>query len=257
MRGHLTITGQPEPTRYVDEAGGDVSSPPVLAGRVVVRERVMVVVESFTYCSKCDKSVLPGVNCNVVGLVTEHVGCAVHQPGGIQHQRVSQDGGQEVGSPKGLLPEIPGNKCWEHETQKHHRGFIVLFLKHDNRVCLQVGQVQLLSLLNHIWMLANHEPTHMRKEKATGGIVRVGIRLGELMVNTVVPRPFINMVLKGHGIGNGQEDPERRGGGVGTVTPEPVSARRHPQSAQQETEAGPEPGQSLGGRRQGEGVDGG
>lgn len=84
LLGHtLTVTGQTQQTHQVNEAGGQVDLPAVLAGGVVVWKRVVVIMVALTYCTEGDESVLSGVDVAVVRSVPPHVCSAVHQPRGI------------------------------------------------------------------------------------------------------------------------------------------------------------------------------
>lgn len=68
-------------------------------------------------------------------------------------------------------------------------------LEHDNSIVVQITQVDLFSLRNDIRVLFNQQPSDVREEETVFGIVRVGIGFGVLMVNTMVPRPFKNIIL--------------------------------------------------------------
>ena len=65
----------------------------------------------------------------------------------------------------------------------------------------------------------------MRKEEATCGVVWVGWRLAELVVDPVVPRPHQDRVLHGDAVGQHQEDAQGERRLVGSVRPEPVGSR--------------------------------
>lgn len=73
---------------------------------------------------------------------------------------------------------------------------ILLFLEHDDFICLQVRQLQLLALLDDVGVLAYEQPANVSEEKAPHCIVGVGIRLRVLVVNPVVPRPLVDVVLE-------------------------------------------------------------
>lgn len=68
-------------------------------------------------------------------------------------------------------------------------------LEHHHRVGLQVGQVQLPAFFNHVRMLAHQQPANVGEEEPPLGVVGVRIRLGELVVDTVVPGPLKYVVL--------------------------------------------------------------
>jgi len=50
---------------------------------------------------------------------------AVHQPRGVQHQRVPEQGGHEVGHPQGLAPQVPGHHHGHQEAHDHHGHLVV------------------------------------------------------------------------------------------------------------------------------------
>lgn len=45
-------------------------------------------------------------------------------------------------------------------------------------------------------MFADQQPTNMRKEESTGGIVWIGIGFAVFVVHTMITRPFVNVVLR-------------------------------------------------------------
>lgn len=98
--------------------------PSILAGGVVVRKDMVVVVEALPYSSESHSQVLHRVDVLVVRLVAPHVGSAVDQPGGVQAQGVAQDGGQEVGIPQALPPEVPRHHSWYHKAAEHHQRLV-------------------------------------------------------------------------------------------------------------------------------------
>lgn len=73
----------------------------------------------------------------------------------------------------------------------------LLLVKFDQGVSHDVTHIDFASLLNHLRMLAAHQPSHMGKEEATLWIVRVRVCLAELVVHPVIPYPVVHGVLKG------------------------------------------------------------
>ena len=67
----------------------------------------------------------------------------------------------------------------------------------------------------------------MRKEEAACGVMGVGWRLAELVVDPVVPRPHQDRVLHGDAVGQHQEDAQGERRLVGSVRPESVGPRRY------------------------------
>lgn len=115
--GPLTVVSQAQVAHEVDEAGGGVVAQTELTGGVVEGEGVVKVVESFTNSSESNEAVFSGIDVLVVGFVPIHVRSAVDKPRNVERDGVAQDGGQEVGVPQALSPEIP----WHHSgNQKAH-----------------------------------------------------------------------------------------------------------------------------------------
>lgn len=46
-------------------------------------------------------------------------------------------------------------------------------LEHNDRICLEVTDVQLAPFLNDLWVLTYQQPANMRKEEASPGIMGV------------------------------------------------------------------------------------
>lgn len=61
----------------------------------------------------------------VIGPVSIHVGSTVDQPGAIEGDGITEDGGQEIGIPQTLSPDVPGHHRGEHKAQEHHGDLIV------------------------------------------------------------------------------------------------------------------------------------
>lgn len=69
------------------------------------------------------------------------------------------------------------------------------FLEHNHRVCLEVLQLQLASLFDDVGMLADQQPADVGEEEAPLSVVGVGVRLRELVVDSVVPGPLVDVIL--------------------------------------------------------------
>lgn len=172
--GHsLGVSGQAQEAHNVDEAGGQVHFDAELAGCVVVRERVVVIVEALAYCTEGYKSVLPGVDAFVIRSVAPHVSGTVDQPCGVEYHRVPQQGGDEVGHQKGLAPKVPRHHGGDEEAHDHHGRLVVFPLKHYDFVSIEIFQLQLASLLDDVGVFADQEPADVREEEPSFGVVRV------------------------------------------------------------------------------------
>lgn len=66
----------------------------------------------------------------------------------------------------------------------------------DDGVAVQVGHVDGLAFCLDVRVLPHHEPADMTKEETPRRVVRVGVRVGELVVCAVVADPLINVILE-------------------------------------------------------------
>lgn len=73
----------------------------------------------------------------------------------------------------------------------------LLALPDDHPVLLEVGHVHGATLDQHVAMLADHQPAHVREEEASLCVVRVGVGVRELVVHTMVAHPLVDVVLEG------------------------------------------------------------
>lgn len=106
-----------------------------------------------------------------------------------------------------------------------------LFLPHDHWVGFQVFHLDCATLGGHIRVLADHQPAHVREEKSPRRVVRVGVRVGELVVDPVVPDPFVYVVLESQSLEHGQQHSHRQTGAVAPVSPKPMGSDCYAQSA--------------------------
>lgn len=73
-------------------------------------------------------------------------------------------------------------------------------------------------------MLLHIEPAHVRKEKPSSSVVRIGILLRVLVVHAVVARPVVDGTLVRHRVDEHHEHADGPVGIVGAVRPETVDA---------------------------------
>lgn len=109
---------------------------------------------------------------------------------------------------------------------------VSLFLPHDHRVGLQVPHVDRPALAGDVRVFAHHQPAHVREEEPAGRVVRVGVRVGELVVHAVVAHPLVDVVLERQRLEQGQQHAHRETGLVAPVRPQPVGADRYAQAAE-------------------------
>lgn len=69
-------------------------------------------------------------------------------------------------------------------------------LPDDDRICLEITHINRGSFVNDIRVLADQEPAHVWEEEASLRVVRVRIRVREFMVDSVVPYPFVKVILQ-------------------------------------------------------------
>eukprot|EP00978_Attheya_sp_CCMP212_P027734 scaffold93559_cov49-Attheya_sp.AAC.2 len=124
----------------------------------------------------------------------------------MQDDDITEGAGNKEGVPKVFSPKVRRNLCGHDKAHVEGKPWVELLLKHDKGVFAQITKVQLASGRNHVWVLLDKEPSHVSKEKTSGGIVRISIRLGVFVVNTMVPRPVKNTALIGDRIAEHQKE---------------------------------------------------
>jgi len=72
----------------------------------------------------------------------------------------------------------------------------VLHVELDDGVAGDVTHVDQSSLDEDVGVLPLHKPADMSEEKAPLHVVRVGVRLRELVVHTMVSNPIVKSILK-------------------------------------------------------------
>lgn len=97
-----------------------------------------------------------------------------------------------------------------------------LLLEHDDGILLQVGHVNQFALGLNFWVLADQQPTHVGEEESPGGVVRIGVCVGELVMHSVVAGPLVDGVLECDGLQDHKEDAEWEARFVGLVRPQSV-----------------------------------
>ena len=104
-------------------------------------------------------------------------------------------------------------------------------LKHHNGVSLQIRQVELLASPYDFRVLVHHQPAYVREPQPTLRIVRVAIRLAELVVNTVVAAPVVDRSLVARTAHEHQEKANRCSGLVASMSPEAMGSGRDSKSS--------------------------
>lgn len=105
----------------VNEHGGQVVLDAILRSGVIPRKGVVVVVEALADGAEVNEEVLRRRDALVIRPLAPHVRRAVHQPGHVQHEAVSQDGAHEEAVPKRLAPQIAGIEGRQEEAESGHQ----------------------------------------------------------------------------------------------------------------------------------------
>lgn len=106
-----------------------------------------------------------------------------------------------------------------------------LLLEHNHRILLQVTHVDELALLLHLRMLTDQQPTHVGEEESPGGVMRVGISVRELMMDSMISGPFVDRVLEGDRLQDHQEDSQWQACFVGLVGPQSMRSGCDPEGS--------------------------
>ena len=117
----LALADQSQKSQQVDEERGGVQGPAVLAGGVVGREHVVVIVEALATRAERDARIFPRVYAPVVWPVAPQVCQTVDRPGNVEDGDVAQDSAREERGPRALGPVVDWHDGRKHETQQYHR----------------------------------------------------------------------------------------------------------------------------------------
>lgn len=125
---------------------------------------------------------------------------------------------------------VGNNTCRHLRCIYFFRLFHLLDLNVNNSVTFKVTCVEFCSLdVNQRMLSVQYPPTVTEKDTAVN-IVRVCVRVGILVVQSMVPSPNKNAVLPRHCLSNGQKDFQRQLRSVRSVRPKPMSSSRYTQS---------------------------
>lgn len=157
------------------------------------------------------------------------MGGGVHHPGEMQDQTVAEASCNPKCVPKGLTPEISGDKRRHDEAHELREPRVPVTLETDHRIRSKVREIQLFAAFHYLRVFLHDKPPHMREEEATGGIVRIRICLRVLVVNAMIPGPVVDAALIRNRIEEHEEDAVRQGGSVGAMRPQTMDAGRDAQ----------------------------
>lgn len=99
------------------------------------------------------------------------------------------------GEPQGLAPEVPRHQDGDGDRADGEENHKVLLLEHDDRIGLEVPHVDHLPFGHHRRMRRQHDPADVREEEPAVAIVRICVRLGELVMHAVVMGPRVGVSL--------------------------------------------------------------
>lgn len=100
----------------------------------------------------------------------------------------------------------------------------VLSLPLDHRIGHHVAHVDLEGLGPEVRMLLHEQPSDVREEKPAGRVVRVGVRVGALVVDAVVADPLEHVELVGERLERDQQHAQGQTGLERPVGPQPMGA---------------------------------
>ena len=122
----VAVVSLSEQSEKVDEKLGKVEVHGAeLAGGIILRERVMVVVEAFAAWANAYKHVLDRIDVLVVRFEAPHVRHAVHQPCDVQCENVTQQARNEVAVQQSFVPEQGRHHGRHHEAAQKGQAFVV------------------------------------------------------------------------------------------------------------------------------------
>mmetsp|Transcript_29561 Transcript_29561/g.62801 ORF Transcript_29561/g.62801 Transcript_29561/m.62801 type:complete len:260 (-) Transcript_29561:55-834(-) len=168
--------------------------------------------------------ILRWVGHHIIGMITIQMRRTVYQPSEMQNQHVSKASCHKEGRPEAFAPKLDSHLSWEHVAHVELEPRVKLLLKHDNRIFVQVTEIQLLPCPHNLRVLLDVKPPHVCEKEAAHGIVGISIRLRVFVVNTVITGPVVDRSLVGNGVAEHEEETDREGRGVGAVGPEAVNS---------------------------------
>lgn len=107
----------------------------------------------------------------------------------MQREDVSEDV-QAEGVEPGFVPEQHWNGDGQHKAHNWHQKHVVLVLEPDDGVCVQIGNVDFLPLLNDARVLAHQQPSHVGEEEPALGVMGISVCFRELVMDAMVSGPF-------------------------------------------------------------------
>ena len=115
------MASESEKTHQIDEERGWVVLPAVLAGGIIRRKDVVVVVVSLTAGTESHAKVLGRIDASVVRPVAPEMSDTVDGPRDVKYSDVAEDTAREESRPRRLTPVVNWYDGRNHETQQNHR----------------------------------------------------------------------------------------------------------------------------------------
>lgn len=89
----------------------------------------------LTHSSHGNQDILPRANVLVVGAIAIQVGGTVHQPGGVEHHGIPQEGANTQAVEESFTPEIPRHYCGQDEAHQQETRLVVPTMRLHIRAC--------------------------------------------------------------------------------------------------------------------------
>lgn len=195
------------------------------------------VVPTFSNSEEGHIRVFGRVGQDIVGMITVQMGSGVDKPGEVKNKHISQRSGDEETIPEFLPPVMLSDLSGEYKAHVQCEPWIQLLLEHDYGIFVQVSEIQFFPCPDNLGMLLDIQPAHVSEEKSPCGIVRIGIGLGILVMNTMVTSPVENGALVGDGVAKHEGEANGEGGAVRAMGPQAVHSYGDPEPATRENRA--------------------
>lgn len=145
----LRLAGQVEKDTEIDERSAGVEEFPglLLTRRVIIGEGVMIIVTPFAQTQIVDYSVLRGADAEVVRPIAEEVCQRVDCEQMVEYDQGSCEHANVERYPRVFVPSENGHQRGQGEAEDHVERGVETMLPHHPRVLLQVGEVELASVV--------------------------------------------------------------------------------------------------------------
>lgn len=223
----LEVIGEAELLPQPDGPFGGVVLMPFDGVAVVGGELVVEVVVSFAEGDEGGDDVVPGRVAVVEGLVAQPVSKRVDAEGGLLDEKDAEDAAVDEAT-EPIVPAETADEHGEDETHGENDLEVILVLPDDHRVFVQVRNI---STADPLRVLLHQHPAEVRVEKAFADGVWVFVGVGVSVMCAVVSRPPSDRSFHCPTTHSGQEDSQRKRGGVGCMSPQPMVAWRNVSSS--------------------------